>query len=159
MKRREVLAVLGGSVAWPFAIQAQQRALPVIGFLDTASPGPLAHFLAAFRQGLGETGFVEGRDVLIEYRWGEDHYDRLPALATELVRHHVSVIVAINVPSVLAAQSATKTIPIIFGIGQDPVELGLVASFNRPSGNVTGYSDQNLTRPISLENLGRCEMQ
>jgi putative tryptophan/tyrosine transport system substrate-binding protein len=145
MNRREVMGVLGGCVAWPFAIRAQQPALPVIGFLDTASPGPLAHFLTAFRQGLREVGFVEGRDVAIEYRWGENHYDRLPALATDLVQRQVAVIVAINVPSVLAAQAATKSIPIIFGIGQDPIALGLVASLNRPSGNITGYSDQNLT--------------
>jgi putative ABC transport system substrate-binding protein len=145
MKRREVIGVLGGCVAWPFAIHAQQPPLPVIGFLDTASPGPLAHFLEAFRQGLLEAGFVEGRDVAIEYRWAEDHYDRLPGLATALVQRQVTVIVAINVPSVLAAQAATKTIPIIFGIGQDPIALGLVASLNRPSGNITGYSDQNLT--------------
>ena len=139
------MALVGSATTWPIVTRAEQPALPVIGFLDTASPGPLAEFLTAFRQGLLEAGFVEGRDVAIEYRWAENHYDRLPALAIDLVQRQVAVIMAVSVPSVLAAQAATKTIPIIFGIGQDPIALGFVASFNRPGGNIPGYTDQNLT--------------
>ena len=132
MKRREFIAGLGGAVAWPLATRAQQQSMPVVGFLDTASPGPMGPFLTAFRRGLLEGGFVEGRNVAVEYRWGENHNDRLSALAAGLVERRVAVIAAINLAPALAAQEATKSIPIIFGIGGDPVALGLVTSLNHP---------------------------
>src|SRR5215467_11558687 len=118
--------------------------IPVIGYLDLQTPGATAPFLAGFRQGLVETGFVEGRDVAIEYRWAENHYERLPALAADLVRKNVDVIVAINTPSALAAKAATKSIPVVFGLGGDPVALGLVVSLNRPGGNITGITQLSI---------------
>jgi putative tryptophan/tyrosine transport system substrate-binding protein len=139
MRRRELLLLLGGAMAASRALRAQQKAMPVIGSLAIASPVPAAPFLAAFRQGLGETGYVEGQNLAIEYRGAEGRYDRLPALAAELVARKVDVILAQADVSALAAKSATSTIPIVFVAG-DPVAVGLVASLARPGGNLTGVS-------------------
>jgi putative tryptophan/tyrosine transport system substrate-binding protein len=141
MRRREFIALIGGAAAWPSGARAQQQALPVIGFLSGGTEGPLRSATAAFHQGLGESGFIEGRNVEILYRWTETHNDRLPALAADLVRRRVAVIVATGSPgAALAAKSATATIPIVFQVGVDPVEFGLVASISRPGGNLTGTS-------------------
>src|SRR5262245_30667852 len=138
IERRKFLATLGGaSAAWPLAARAQQLALPLVGFLDPRSPEAHEGFLRPFRQGLKDTGYVERESVAIEYRWAENQMDRLSGLASELVRHQVAVIVASGgPPSVLAAKAATTSIPVVFGIGQDPVRLGLVASLARPGGNL-----------------------
>jgi putative tryptophan/tyrosine transport system substrate-binding protein len=146
MRRRELMVLLGGAMTAARALRAQQKAMPVLGFLSSASPGPYAPFVAAFRQGLSDTGYVEGRNLTIEYRWAEGSYDRLPALAADLVGRKVDLIMASTPPSALAAKSATSTIPIVFRGGSDPVGDGLVASLARPGGNLTGVSlDDDLT--------------
>ncbi len=139
MKRRELVLLLGGAMTVPRALRAQQKAMPVIGFLGSTSPDPYAPFVAAFRQGLNETGYVEGQNVAIEYRWAENHADRLPAMAADLVGRKVDMILAAGL-SALAAKSATSTIPIVFPAFSDPVAAGLVASLARPGGNLTGFS-------------------
>jgi putative tryptophan/tyrosine transport system substrate-binding protein len=141
MRRREIIALLGGAAAWPLAASAQQPTVPVIGILASVSPAPYASYIAAVKEGLRQTGYVEGRNVAIEYRWAEGQYDRLPQQAIELVDRGIAVIVLVGGgPTTAAAKAATATIPIVFVTGEDPVKSGAVASLNRPGGNATGVS-------------------
>jgi putative ABC transport system substrate-binding protein len=140
MRRREFFTFVGGATAWPLAARGQQSPLPVIGFIRDGSAGTSARFVAAFRKGLNETDYVEGQNVTVEYHWLEGQYDRLPALVADLVRRRVAVIVTPGSVPTLAAKAATATIPIVFGVNEDPVQLGLVASLARPGGNATGIN-------------------
>ena len=141
MKRREFIALLGGAATWPLAARAQQATLPTVGYLYVATPEAHASRVAAFRKGLSETGYVEGRDVAIEYRWAHNEPARLPGLAADLVHRPVTIIAAADLPSALAAKAASTTIPIVFETAADPVQVGLVASLNRPGANVTGVTN------------------
>ena len=146
MRRRQFIRFVGGALAaWPFASRAQQAAMPLIGYLGIRSPAADAPFIAAFHKGLNEAGFIDGKNVAIEFRSAQNDYGRLPALAAELVQRRVNVIAATSTPAALAAKAATTTIPIIFETGSDPVNIGLVSSLNKPGGNVTGVSQMNIT--------------
>ena len=153
MRRREFITLLGSAATWPFVASAQQQAMPVIGFMSARSEPDSTNLIAAFRQGLGEGGFVEGRSVVIEFRWANGHFEQLPLLAAELVNRGIAVLVSVGGDaSALAAKRTTSTIPIVFGVGGDPVKAGLVDSFNRPGANVTGFT--LLTNEIESKRMG-----
>src|SRR5262245_26307935 len=153
MRRRDFVKVIAGSAAaWPLAAHAQQPAVPAIGFLDSQSPGTFTDtLLHGYRRGLKEVGYVEGDNITIEYRWAENQLDRLPELVADLIRRRVAIIVTLAPPATLAAKAATTTIPIVFGVGDDPIKIGLVASFNRPGGNLTGINF--LSREVGVKRL------
>jgi len=153
MRRREFLSLLGGAATWPLAARAQQSANPVVGFMSGRSRADSGHLADAFRQGLHESGYVEGESISIEYRWANGDYDRLPGFASDLLQHQVRVLIAVGGdPSPVAAKKATATVPIVFGMGGDPVEAGLVASFSRPGGNATGFT--LLTNQMEAKRIG-----
>jgi putative ABC transport system substrate-binding protein len=152
MRRREFITLIGGAAAWPLAARAQQPTIPVVGYLDNGSLEATRENVEAVHRGLSETGYVEGRNLAVEYRWAQDHLERLPALAADLVRRQVNVIVVASVPAVFAAKAATDKIPIVFSIGTDPIDSGLVASLNRPRGNLTGV--YNLNTEVVAKRLG-----
>src|SRR6516165_8893775 len=153
MRRRELITLLGGAATWPLVARAQQAAIPVVGFMSGRSPEDSARIASAFRQGLADAGFIEGQTVNIEYRWANGDSDKLPALAADLVNRKVAVLVGVGGDvSAAAAAKATKTIPVVFGMGGDPIKAGLVASFNRPGGNVTGFT--LWTNQIASKRLG-----
>jgi putative ABC transport system substrate-binding protein len=153
MRRRAFILALGGAAAWPLAARAQQPTMPVIGWMSGRSPEDSAHLLAAFRQGLSEAGFVDGQNVSMDYRWARGQYEKLPALAADLVSRGVAVLVGVGGDvSAIAAKQATATIPVVFGMGGDPIKAGLVDSFNRPGGNATGYT--LLTNEMEAKRVG-----